>query len=198
MLSIEALRSPLCSLEVILQTRQSLAGEVLPALEQVLGFALCALLRDVRSLVPEVQKEPEFNARIRDREADLVALCHVDRLGHPTVLVDVEYAPILIGQLAPPTILTLLSHSLFDESPRAAVEGVEHDPHTLPVQLEPVPEVLDLRLLPLGEDMQLRATCVASGLGSTGPTPARRAHCSACTSSAATPKSPSDRMGLAP
>ncbi len=105
---------------------------------------------------------------------------------------------ILIGQLVPPTILALLLHSLLDESPRAAVEMVEHDQHPRPVQLEPVPEVLDLRFLPFGEDMQLPATCVAGGLGSARPTPARPAHLSACTSSAATPKSPSERIGLPP
>ena len=68
-----------------------------------------------------------------------------------------------------------------------------HDP-----EVAPVTDVLDLGLLSFGEDVDLSSAYRRGGLKLTGPTPAYGAHLSACTSSAATPKSPRDRMGLAP
>ena len=76
-------------------------------------------------------------------------------------------------------------------------ECVEY-PQSRNPEVAPVTDVLDLGLFSFGEDVDLSSAYRRGGLQLTGPTPAYVAHLSARASSAATPKSPCDKMGLAP
>jgi hypothetical protein len=82
-------------------------------------------------MIIKVQQKPDLEARVRDREADLMALGKRDCPVQVRMVLrplDIEHAPVLVERARPlPGVAFLTLDRSFDEGQRYAVAGIDLD-----------------------------------------------------------------------
>ena len=121
------------------------------------GSSLRFLAIKAGPLILEVDREPEFDTRVRDSDIDLLLGRQFNSPIETRMLVNVEDAPVFAERLTTPAfllpeiILPAVGCPLH-ELQRTAVEVIDHHDDPIPVEPMPVLEVNRLGLLSLGED----------------------------------------------
>jgi hypothetical protein len=159
----------------------------------------------VRSLILEVEDEPELDAGVGEGEADLIAYRESDCLFYERVLVAVKDAPDLV--VSAPAFLccfaclgALCFHGSLDKLQWAAPERIYRDIDPIAVSPVPVSEVLLFCAFSLDEREQLKSECGPGNASSRRPYPFAPVHgwSPEVVRSAAASNSWRERIGVAP
>ena len=116
--------------------------------------SLHVMTTDPSGLVLDVQHEPEFNARVGDRDFDCALSRVVHGLLKMRVLVDVEHAPDLV-EVGIPASRAPSSHVFLrptDEGSGSHAGVCNVNDHLVSVETSPPGQIMGLRYLALGED----------------------------------------------
>jgi len=129
----------------------------LPKLEQITRLALRVCAVDYCGLILEVQDEPQFYARVGNRNADPRCGGKFQRSVNVGMLIDVEYTPIIaVCVTASSTGCTKIdstpSSGRFDKLQRSAVKFIDGDDNALTENTTPVRQVDRLCLQTFSED----------------------------------------------
>lgn len=176
------------------------------AFKQPLGFVLCVVSVNPGCLIPEVQHEPQFDARVGASDLDVLRLRRFDGIVEFVVLISVEHTPVLIGNatttvlLIAQVLLSLLDGFL-DESQRSAVEFIDGDKSSIPMLPKPVLDVVGFSASSLGEYVEAAVGNRSRRRLAGSPSlrfPSLSQGVAVVTSSAASANPPSMRIGRAP
>jgi hypothetical protein len=138
----------------------------LRASEQIRRDLLNLAPVQVSGLILEVKQEPQLDAWITDRDADLRHSGELQCPVHVGMLVDVEHTPVLVigiplSALGGTEISGSLGGSRLDELQRRPMKLIDYDDHTLPVRPVPVRQIDRLGLIP---SVKTRIDCRCAAL----------------------------------
>ena len=156
MLSIQHPCSLPCVLVAVLELIEHLGSDLLALDDPVLpGQPLRVLPTDICSLVLKVEHQPQFEARVRDCESDVLPQGSVDCALDVRMLVHIKYALYFVVQRScPPSgavVVDIPARSI-DESLRDRARLAHIDPDAVTMATGQLFEVLRLRHLALGVD----------------------------------------------
>lgn len=149
---------------------KGIGAKCLIAVKPLGGAALRFLALDMRRLVGEVQKEPQFDAWTRHRETDPVIRGHGSDLVKQGVLIDVEHAPDLV--VCPTSAASFVAFALalreccpFYKLARRTAKRVDVDVYLRAMKAVPIQEVVLFSAQALDEHQDV----LADSLRSYGP-----------------------------
>ena len=191
--------------EELVKRFQRVQRQPLATSEQPLRFVLRVMSVDPRSLISEVQDEPQLETRIRVRHRDAARCGYGDRFVKVLMLVTVEDTPVLIGSTTPTAplvthVLLSLLCGFFDQAPWRTAKVVDHNVNVGTKPAMPVFQIVPL-CIALDEDIDLFPVRRGSARLQTDCASMRSSSfqdVAVATRSAASANPPSMRIGRAP